>query len=152
LEEFESPIGKLTIGFDDLVMFFPIALASGFLVVTSMLIEAMKFRRYYLSFHPMKDNVKGSLTSQDIARTAPLWVDREDPNQNKIARFAILFLPLLIYTAACGIIFFSWWGIPESSLGDIPAYRPIFAGVYLITGLLVFPYCYLKIIREYRQK
>jgi hypothetical protein len=160
LEEFESPIGKLTIGFDDLVMFFPLASASGFLVVTSMLIGAMKFRRDYLNFHPRKDSMKGSLSSQDIARTAPLWVDHEDSGQNKIGRFAILFLPILIYVTACSIIFFSWWGIPESSIGDIPEssigdipdYRPIFAGAYLICGLLVFPYSYLKIIREYKQK
>jgi hypothetical protein len=152
LEEFESPIGKLTIGFDDLVMFFPLGLASGFLVVTSMLIDAMKLRRDYLNFHPRRDKIKGSLSTLEVARTAPLWVDHEDPGQNKIGRFAILFLPVLIYLAACAMIFFSWWEIPESSLGDVPAYRPIFAVAYLISGLLVFPYCYLKIIREYQQK
>jgi len=54
LNEIETPFGSLTIGFSDIILAFPFAVASGFLVCAYLLTEAIQFRRKFLYYYPMK--------------------------------------------------------------------------------------------------
>ena len=45
-------MGKLTIGFNDLLRIFPFPLLIGFIVIISLLIESMTIRRKLMKFYP----------------------------------------------------------------------------------------------------
>jgi hypothetical protein len=84
---FQTPVGNLAIGFDYLVVISPIALVSGYVVCISILIGAMRIRKDYASFLGNADRRGHDLTKEDIAISAPLWIDPEDPKQNKMGRW-----------------------------------------------------------------
>jgi hypothetical protein len=145
---FQTPIGSLAIGFDYLVLISPIALVNGFVICISVLVEAMRIRKDYVNFYEKINRSGHDITSKDIVISAPLWIDPENPEQNKIGRFAILLIPFAIFVASCSLIFYSWLNIPiaESTLGGNPIYRPVYAGTYIILGGLLFFYSCRKIV------
>lgn len=49
LKEFESPIGKLTVGFDHVILIFPLLLISGFVFCLSILTDANATRKILLN-------------------------------------------------------------------------------------------------------
>jgi F5/8 type C domain len=147
ISEFDTPIGKLSAGFNDVITIFPFALAGGFLVCTSILVETMRIRRDYYKYHPKKDN-GNTLYEDEVARTAPLWLDPKDDKQNKIMRVLVLLLPIIIYCVSIGVIFYSW-SIAESSLGTEPYFRPVATILYLQIVVVVIIYAFYYINREY---
>jgi len=151
LNEFESPIGKLKIGFDDLMIIFPIALTGGFAMCASMFVDTQSYRRYYLNFHPKRIDVDGiarNLSDDEISLSAPLWLDPKNDKQNKVVRALVLFIPMAVYLASVALIFYSW-SIPQSSLGcGSRDYRPYYTIAYISISV-IFVYSYVKIICEY---
>jgi hypothetical protein len=146
LEQPNSPLGILPIGFDELASVFPIALAGGSLIYVFSFIDAMSLRKEF--HHSYKYLVKNSITDQQITSIAPLWLDPLRAEQNKIMRFAILTIPFVVFVAGCVLIFYSWTN-PNISIGGEYTNRYIFGGLYVLSGGL-FIYGYFKIIKEYR--
>ena len=147
LNEFESPIGKLTIGFDTLIIYFPVALAGGFSVCASLLINTIRIRKDLMKFHN-KDTDIDYDTRQRIVSIAPLWIDAENKRQNKRIRFLILLLPLIIFISICVLIFVSW-SISQSQPIDVdPQYQIWYGFTYTFLGAIFFGYSYSKIVEE----
>jgi hypothetical protein len=136
IDEFESPIGKLTAGFRDVIIVFPLALGGGFLVCASILIETARIRREYLRFHPKNENFN-VLSEEDIARTAPLWLDPKDTQQKKSIRIFVLLLPLILYCVAAGLILYDW-NLPGNSI-ELNLYSvQVMSIIYIFFGFAVF--------------
>jgi hypothetical protein len=129
IDEFESPIGKLTAGFNDVITVFPFALGGGFLVCASILVETIRIRSDYFKFHPKHDNGH-NLREDEVARTAPLWLDPKDEEQNKSIRIFVLLLPLFMYLVSIGLIFYTW-NLPGTSFGVSPYFRSIMVVAYV---------------------
>ena len=83
ISEFESPIGKIVEGFDDLVLVFPLAMPGGFSVCSSFLIQTIRYRKYYLRSYPRAQtkqdgtNILRPIPDDEMATTAPLWIDKK---------------------------------------------------------------------------
>jgi len=135
LQEFESPIGKLSIGFDDLITFFPAAILAASLVIFSTLVDSITVRKVYYELYPITDH-SPVLDPEDVVIIAPLWLDPKDKDQNKPIRWLVLSLPSIIYFVSIGLIIFSW-SLTESSLGGAPAYRALALPLYLALGIIV---------------
>lgn len=150
LQDFESPIGKLSIGFDDLVTFFPAGLLAGFLLVNSILVDTIIIRRRYFKAYPIKDYDPKSnpddakLNPKDVTLISSLWLDPQDNKQNKKIRWLVLFLPSVIFFVSVIMIVFSW-SLAETSLGGAPEYRPVALFLYIISGIIVTFVNYIKI-------
>lgn len=145
LNEFDSPIGKLTIGFDTLILLFPIALAGGFSVCGSLLINSIRIRKDLMSFYSKREKSEENVR-QRVVSVAPLWIDPENNRQNKRIRLMILLLPLIIFIAMCILIFTSW-RTPQS-IDTEPQYQIWYGILYIAIGGLFFGYSYGKIIKE----
>jgi hypothetical protein len=148
IDEFESPIGKLTAGFNNVITVFPFVLGGGFLVCASILVETIRIRKAYFEFHPMTRG-RGRIRAGEVARTAPLWLDPKDENQNKIIRIFVLLLPLIIYFISIGLIYYTWT-LSGSSLGVDPYYRTAIKLLYLFFGIVISLISFFYIHREYR--
>jgi hypothetical protein len=146
LEQPNSPLGTLPVGFNELVLVFPIALAGGFFVCISSFLDAMNIRRELQHFY--RHSADYSTDDQQISSTSPLWLDPLKPEQNKIIRFTVLVIPFLIFVTSCLLIVYSWI-TPNMSIGGEHINRYVFGGLYLLSGGL-FLYGYLKIVKEYR--
>ncbi|HEY7108426.1 MAG TPA: hypothetical protein VH415_03265, partial [Nitrososphaeraceae archaeon] len=149
IDEFQSPIGKLTAGFNNVITVFPFAVAGGFLVCTSILVETILVRRDYFKFHSKRDNGH-SLNDDEVARTAPLWLDPRDDKQNKIIRTFVLLLPMIMYFVSISLIFFSW-NLPQSTLGIDAYFRPAATILYLSFGGLVSGIAFVYIKKVYSE-
>lgn len=145
LDEFESPIGKLRIGFDDLITFFPAGLLAAFLAVVSILVDTIIIRNAYYNWYTI-NGYTPPLNREDIITIAPLWIDPKDRKQNKPIRWLIVFSPATIFFVSVGIIIFSW-SLADTSLGGAPPYRPLALSLYLVSGLFVTLINYERIKR-----
>lgn len=143
LQDFESPIGKLSIGFDDLITFFPAGLLASSLLVISILVDTIIIRRRYFKAYPVED-YDPKLNTEDVTLIASLWLDPQDKKQNKKIRWLVLFLPSVIFFVSVFLIVFSW-SLTDSSLGGAPEYRPVTLFLYIISGIIVTFINYIKI-------
>jgi hypothetical protein len=153
ITEFESPIGKLAAGFDDLVLVFPLAVVGGFLVCSSFIIQTFRYRKNYLNSYPNYQTVNQAtgqirnLNTQEKVSTAPLWLDKQSSPERMVGRFLVLLVPLAIFIASLYLINYSW-NIPGSTFGYDETYRNVFRILYWGVGLPLFAYIYVRILYE----
>ena len=150
IEGFESPIGKVTIGFNDLLRTFPFALLVGFLVIISLLIESMDIRRKLIKFNSNSIENNNSVKENDIVDVTPLWIDPKNNEQNKFIRCFILISPFILY-----IIFFdltkNYWFNSFIQIFGIEKENIILSYLIVIFGIILFVYSYYKIYKEYKK-
>jgi chaperonin cofactor prefoldin len=151
ITEFESPIGKLTAGFDDLVLVFPIAIVCTFVVCSSFLTQTFRFRRECLNSYPANDQNNHAINLGRSAIAAPLWIDKTSGfSAHNVGRFLVLLIPVVIFIASLSLINYSW-NIPGTTFGYNEDYRNVYRVLYGVLGVSLFLYSYLKIIYEARQ-
>lgn len=148
LEQIEFPFGKLPVGLTESIAIFPIILAIGFLVVASQLREAIQLRKSFHQLYQRKDPNRTVLNDQQIALIAPLWIDPESPNKQRLARLTVLSIPFLIFIISCILIFYNW------SIPGFFAYADqlnwwLYGGLYVLS-LVIFIYGYRQIFNELR--
>jgi hypothetical protein len=148
LEQIEFPFGKLPVGLTESIAIFPIILAIGFLVVASQLREAIQLRKSFHQLYQRKDLTKTVLDDQQIALIAPLWIDPESTNKQKLFRFAILSIPFLIFIISCVLIFYNW-SIPGFFAYAAQLNWWLYGGMYLLS-LMIFVYGFRQILNELR--
>lgn len=130
LNDFESPIGKLTVGFDHVILIFPLILLGGFVFCLSILIDANAIRKILLKNYkvsPQSNNV--AIKNEDIF---PIFMDKI--NSIKVL---VLFIPLIIFVISCIVIVLSWATSTESTFGYDEIYRYIFLILYISFGIIV---------------
>ncbi|RMF62278.1 MAG: hypothetical protein D6743_12300 [Calditrichaeota bacterium] len=138
LSQIESPLGKLPVGLVESVLFFPVLLAIGFLVSTGQFAELIRLRSAFHRLALSKDPARHILTDQQIALTAPLWLDPADHEQKKVIPFLILFAPAFIFVVACGLIFYVW-SLPDALSGSGVLNRWVYGALYLVSaGFIVY--------------
>ena len=148
LDQIEFPFGKLPVGLTESIAIFPIILAIGFLVVASQLRETIQLRKSFHQLYQRKDPTRTVLNDQQIALIAPLWIDPENTNKQKLARLIILSIPFVIFIISCILIFYNW------SIPGFFAYADqlnwwLYGGLYVVS-LLIFIYGYRQILNELR--
>jgi len=146
LQQIEFPFGKLPVGLTESIAVFPIILAIGFLVVASQLRETIRLRKSFHQLYQRKDPTKTVMDDQQIALIAPLWIDPESTNKQKLVRFIILSIPFLIFLTSCILIFYNW------TIPGFFAYADrlnwwLYGGLYLLS-LVIFIYEYRQIFNE----
>ena len=137
LNDFESPIGKLTVGFDHVILIFPLILLGGFVFCLSILNDANNIRKIILENYkiPTQSKVANKCTDDNKIKNEdvfPIFMDKI--NSIKII---ILFIPLIIFVISCIVIVLSWANSTESTLGYDEIYRYIFVILYILFGIFV---------------
>lgn len=149
LKQIEFPLGKLPVGLIESVLLFPVVLAIGFLLCTSLFCETTRLRRVFHNLYQKKDPSQTILTDRQVSLVAPLWIDPANPEQNQTVKFTILLTPFVVFVVAIGLIFYSWT-IPNafSSAGQLN--RWVYGGLYVLS-LGVFIYGCWQVITELRR-
>jgi hypothetical protein len=150
IEGFESPIGKLTIGFNDLLIIFPFALLIGFILIVSYLIASMNIRRKLIKFYPNSVENNNVVNENDIADVAPLWIDPKNKEQNKFIRWLVLIFPLILFIMSFTLTKNNWF--PYLSNYGIKENDIIISNVIFAFSLILFIYSYYKVYKEYNKK
>lgn len=146
LQQIEFPFGKLPIGLTESIAVFPIILAIGFFIIASQLRQTIRLRKNFHQLYQQKDPTKTVLDDGQIALIAPLWIDPESPNKQKLVRVTILSIPFLIFLISCTLIFHNW------TIPGFFAYADrlnwwLYGGMYLLS-LVIFGYGYRQIFNE----
>ncbi|MDR4512826.1 MAG: hypothetical protein MRJ93_14095 [Nitrososphaeraceae archaeon] len=137
LNEFESPLGKLTVGFDHVILIFPLLLISGFIFCLSILSDANSTRKILLKNYKIphqhittleKEESNSTINTEDIF---PIFMDR-----TKSIKALVLFVPLFIFVISCVVIVLSWYNSTESTFGYDQNYRHIFLILYALFGII----------------
>lgn len=103
-QEIETPFGTLPIGLNELTLLFPVLMAAGFMLCSSLFVESLLLRREFHGLTRATDPEGVVLPDERIALIAPLWIDPLQPRGHRIYRASILALPVIAYLAAIGLL------------------------------------------------
>lgn len=143
LKQIQFPFGKLPVGLEESVTVFPVILAIGFLVSTSLLIETTRLRGALNILCQRRDPNCIILTDEQITLVAPIWADPTSPNQNQWTQLVILSAPIMVFVVACFLIFYNWT-IPDPFASVVQPNRWLYGGLYVLS-IVIFVYSGLKL-------
>jgi predicted nucleic acid-binding Zn-ribbon protein len=149
LSKIEFPLGKLPIGLIEAVAVFPLLIAIGFAISVSGLVETLRLRKAFQIFYQQKDPGRTILTDVQIALITPLFIDPTSPFQNRIVRFSVLSIPLVVFLVAAALILYSWT-IPDTVTSASMINDWMYGGLYILS-LGGFVYSYWQLIIQLRQ-
>lgn len=136
LQNIETPFGTLPVGLNELVLLFPILVASGFMLMTSLFVESLVLRREYHLLTRLVDPQSEVLPDRRVALMAPLWIDPLTPVAYRIYRGIILCLPVLVFVFTIGLL--AWNSllmgpfIEEARLNEV-----IYIGLYIAGAVAI---------------
>src|SRR5690606_13819034 len=78
-QEIETPFGTLPIGLNELTLLFPVLMAAGFMLCSSLFVESLLLRREFHGLTRATDPEGVVLPDERIALIAPLWIDPLQP-------------------------------------------------------------------------
>jgi hypothetical protein len=142
LEDFESPFGKLPLGFSQIIIIFPFGLAIGSLVSFRMLYEAKKFRDKAFTFDN-PPNSSDSTCKEEYIKTAPLWYETTKGWKKQKFQIPLLLIPGVIFVASVILIVYGWLLIPTEFSADFENEftLAIYFTLYVLSWILIC-YCY----------
>jgi hypothetical protein len=157
-QNLEAPIvGKIPVGFSELIAIFPITLSITFCFCTSILLETLRLRKYMGEIN----NAEGASTpdisnDEHISIVAPAWIDPIKHKKDQIIAWAVLIIPSLIFCLSFILIIKVWYFMPLKDtfppfLAALTFNEEIYLAIYIVSFLL-FGYCYWRIIREIKSK
>ena len=100
LQGISTPFGELPVGLNELVLLFPLLLATGFLAYGSALADTLRLRHTYHEFCRRQDRAHTVFTREHIALVAPLWLDPLEPLMRRFIAWAIVAVPALLFVLA----------------------------------------------------
>src|SRR5690606_8660676 len=103
-QEIETPFGTLPVGLNELTLLFPVLMAAGFMLCSSLFVESLLLRREFHGLTRATDPEGVVQPDERIALIAPLWIDPLQPRGHRIYRASILALPVIAYLAAIGLL------------------------------------------------
>jgi hypothetical protein len=127
LESIEFPSGKIPVGLKEAIAIFPILLAGGSLVVTSLLARCIKLRQELHKSRMEEECKQGKFDIQRLVLLFRLWIDPADRFEVIVIKIVIFIIPLLGFIA-------SWYYIQELALLDTFVDNRLFGydrGIYL---------------------
>ena len=148
LDQIEFPFGKIPLGLRESVLVFPLILAVGFFLCTTSLRDMIRIRASVQNLYRQKDPDQKIMSDSQIALVAPLPVDPIGSKQEQIVQLVILFIPLLVFIAACSLTFYSWRLATAAS--GVPAFQSMYGILYPL-GFILFIYAYRRILVELRR-
>lgn len=159
INQVQFPFGNIPIGLDELISIFPIILAIGTTICVITLRDTITLRRDLDKWYQNKLDDNSISISDNLSLIAPIWINPIAPKLDRIIKFSILFVPLLIYALiAFYQISFGWGGEDTGRLFTFPGEREgnikIFTVLYTIFTITI-AYSYWKFItelRHYRQE
>ncbi|MGD1837807.1 MAG: hypothetical protein ACPKPY_07090 [Nitrososphaeraceae archaeon] len=143
-DEFASPMGKLVLGFDEIILFFPLLLIGGYLVCIFILIEIFFLRKILFDLYTNQ-----GISEEDISRGIPLWIDNKNLGQNKSVRAVILFIPMIIFFISTYLNLYLL-SIPTESFIIFNNYFKELIIVYIIAGSIGI-LGFVKLYKTYNQ-
>jgi hypothetical protein len=152
-KNFEAPIvGKLPIGFSEMIAIFPFAVTLGFCFCSSILCDTLRLGRHLYDAEKLKDRIS---SYEYISIVAPSWIDPMKPLLSQIISLSMLIIPVIIFVISIYSITSIWWNFIVLS-DAFPAFAAarnlneyIYLGLYG-ASVVLFIYCYWKIITEFR--
>jgi hypothetical protein len=148
LENFESPFGKLPLGFSQIIIIFPFGLSIGSLVSFRMLYEAKKFRDKAFTFDK-PPNSPDSISKEEYIKTAPLWYETTKGWKKQKFQIPLLLIPGVIFVASVMLIVYGWLLIPTEFSADFENefILAIYFTLYVLSWVLIC-YCYWLIFAK----
>lgn len=136
LQDIQTPFGMLPVGLNELTLLFPVLLAAGFMLCTSLFVESLMLRREYHRLTRATDPEGAVMPDQRVALIAPLWIDPLQPVGNRIYRAVIMALPVAAGIASFGLLLhnglLSGPFMVEARLSPF-IYMALYAGSALVT-------------------
>lgn len=136
LQEFDTPIGKLPVGLNDLVLLFPVLLAAGLLFMSSLFSETLKLRLAYHQLSRIRDPNAEIFSGSHLALVAPIWIDPLQDRVHRAYRALIFAVPALVFIATLLLLWRNHllWGpfMQEARLG-----AAIYISLYVLSGLAI---------------
>jgi hypothetical protein len=153
----ELPIvGKIPMGFNELVAIFPIALAVVFAFCTTLLRDTMHLRKL-LEDISTKDSNKNSKKEGKVYfnTIAPVWIEPKRPKTDSIPSWIVLLTPAILFCASLWIMHLIWDEMPIKN-DKFPPFmaasdlNKFYYKILYVVSAAIFGYCYWRIIRELR--
>jgi hypothetical protein len=104
IKAIQTPFGTLPVGLNEAVLLFPILLAAGFVLCTHLLAESIHLRKRYHALWEEEYPDLADYHARQMPVVAPLWIDSQDPAQNRPLRWVLLLLPLMVFVGVVVVI------------------------------------------------
>ena len=152
-DQFESPLGRIPLGFSETIAVFPLILAVGFFIYSFILRQVMHLRKELHNRYRDDDPLRQLDTDRYVSLLAPLWIDTLTPKRKQLPQLAILFIPGILF-AACFYLVYDILLLlddPSTTSDDLfPAALNINNGMFIIldgfgAGLII--YSYFRLLR-----
>jgi hypothetical protein len=154
-DQFESPLGKVPLGFNETIVAFPLLLAVGFFIYSFILWQVMRlrvdlYREYQVNDPLLKLKIEGFASF-----LAPIWIDPIRPKHRQLPQLLILFIPLALFSACFYIVIdvLFYLDDPNTSSDDIfSGANDINKIIFLVLnalGLVLVMYSYIRLFNDW---
>ena len=155
LKEIEFPFGKIPIGINESILFFPVGIGVGFLISASLLGDTIVLRKEYEKTIDVKKFNKKEI-EQEISIKAPLWIEPHSSIIYQILKFLILLIPTILFGISVYLLLdYSKIMNNEDNLsgifiGNNKDNEKLYNILYILSSLFIL-YGYWRIITEIRK-
>ena len=105
LNQTQFPFGKLPLNLDESVAAFPPALAIGFIMSSASLSNSIRLRKELHSLYKTKYPER-TILNQKISLKAPLWMNPISCRVERLIKFIIFMIPLVVFIVSCILILY----------------------------------------------
>jgi hypothetical protein len=150
-DQFESPLGKIPLGFSEAIAVFPLLIAIGFFIYSYLLLQMIGLRKELEARYPANDPVLKLKVDRYVSFLAPIWFDPSE-KRKQFPQLLILFIPLLLFLACffmvIDILFL--FDDPHSRSDDVfAAATTINKWIFIVldgSGFVLIVYSYIKLL------
>lgn len=136
LSQIEFPFGKLPIGLEESVAFFPVLLTIGFLICAALFRETIRLRKAFHDLYQRHDPGGTIISNEQVALVAPLWIEPLRSRRTQRAKIALSAVPLFVYVLSTALIVYGWTIADEQRIPLIQLV--IFGIIYAISGAMLW--------------